>query len=172
MLFDGTINGQPRKLLAQAARNGHFFVLDRTNGKAIVSTELRQDELVARLRREGAADSEPGEDAADRRRAGLAEPGRRHELAVRRASARRPACSTSTPTRAFSVYYIYDPSDNPQGWGGTDRGGYSEAMLQAIDYKTGKIRWSHPWESGGRSGILSTAGNVLFTGGPATRSSR
>ena len=28
--------------------------------------------------------------------------------------------------RAFSVWYIYDPSDNPMGWGGTDRGGYAE----------------------------------------------
>jgi glucose dehydrogenase len=67
--------------------------------------------------------------------------------------------------RAFSVYYLYDQSDYPAGWGGTDRGGYSEGMLQAIDYKTGNIRWSHPWPSGGRSGILTTAGNVLFTAG-------
>ncbi|MDQ2946855.1 MAG: PQQ-binding-like beta-propeller repeat protein, partial [Acidobacteriota bacterium] len=37
VLFDGVINGQKRKLLAQAARNGYFFVLDRTNGKNIVS---------------------------------------------------------------------------------------------------------------------------------------
>ena len=40
VLFDGTIDGQPRKLLAQASRNGHFFVLDRTNGKSIVSSEF------------------------------------------------------------------------------------------------------------------------------------
>ncbi len=40
VLVDGRINGQPRKLLIQAARNGHFFVLDRTNGKAIVSSEF------------------------------------------------------------------------------------------------------------------------------------
>jgi hypothetical protein len=52
-------------------------------------------------------------------------------------------------SRAYSVYYIYDPDDNPQGWGGTDCGGWSEAMLQALDYKTGKIRWSHKWEGGG-----------------------
>ena len=65
----------------------------------------------------------------------------------------------------YSVFYIYDPSDNPQGWGGTDRGGYSEAMLQAIDYKTGKISWSHKWEGGSRAGLLSTAGNLLFSGG-------
>ena len=39
VLFEGEINGQPRKLLAQAARNGHFFVLDRATGKALVSSE-------------------------------------------------------------------------------------------------------------------------------------
>ena len=27
-------------------------------------------------------------------------------------------------------------------------------MLQAIDYKTGKIRWSHAWKSGGPTGVL------------------
>jgi alcohol dehydrogenase (cytochrome c) len=65
-------------------------------------------------------------------------------------------------TRAFSVWYIYDPSDNPMGWGGTDRGGYAEQpQLKAIDYKSGKIRWSVP-RYGGNSGILTTAGNVLF----------
>ena len=48
------------------------------------------------------------------------------------------------------------------GWGGTDRGGYAEQpQLKAIDYKTGKIRWSIP-RYGGNSGLLSTAGNVLF----------
>ena len=70
--------------------------------------------------------------------------------------------------QAYSVYYIYDPSDNPQGWGGTDRGGYAESMLQAIDYKTGKVRWSHKWEGNIRAGVLSTAGNVVFTGGPSS----
>jgi alcohol dehydrogenase (cytochrome c) len=40
-------------------------------------------------------------------------------------------------------------------------------MLQAVDYKTGKICWSHKWEgSGVRSGVLSTAGNLVFTGDP------
>ena len=69
--------------------------------------------------------------------------------------------------RAFSIYYIYDPSENPMGWGGTDRGGWSESMVQAIDYKTGKIRWSHKWEGSARTGVVSTAGNVLFAGGPS-----
>jgi alcohol dehydrogenase (cytochrome c) len=40
-------------------------------------------------------------------------------------------------------------------------------MIQAIDYRTGQIRWTHRWESNVRSGLVSTAGNVLFAGGPS-----
>src|SRR5207244_10975971 len=40
VLIDGVIDGQPRKLIAQASRNGHFFLLDRTNGKHILTTKL------------------------------------------------------------------------------------------------------------------------------------
>jgi alcohol dehydrogenase (cytochrome c) len=36
--------------------------------------------------------------------------------------------------------------------------------VEAIDYKTGKVRWSHQWESGGHSGLMSTAGNLVFAG--------
>ena len=53
------------------------------------------------------------------------------------------------------------------GWGGGERGGWSESMVQAIEYKTGKIRWTHSGKQNVRSGIVSTAGNVLFTGGPS-----
>jgi alcohol dehydrogenase (cytochrome c) len=41
-------------------------------------------------------------------------------------------------------------------------------MLQAIDYKTGKVRWSHKWAGNIRSGVLSTAGNLVFTGGSSS----
>ena len=40
VLFDGEIKGEKRKLLAQASRNGWFFVLDRTNGKSVVTSEF------------------------------------------------------------------------------------------------------------------------------------
>ena len=33
-----------------------------------------------------------------------------------------------------------------------------------IDPKTGKLKWTHKWEDGGRSGLLSTAGKLLFAG--------
>ncbi len=37
VLVDATFNGAPRKLLLQASRNGYFFVLDRTNGKNLLT---------------------------------------------------------------------------------------------------------------------------------------
>ena len=164
VLFDATIAGQPRKLIAQAARNGHFFVLDRTNGKAIVSKEFVKTNWSLGYDAKGQPipnpAKEPQVDGA------LVSPDQSGA-----ANWPPPALSPLTglfyvnARRAFSVYYLYDPDDNPQGWGGTDRGGYSEAMTKAIDYRTGAIKWTHPWEGGSRTGILVTAGNVLFTGG-------
>ena len=37
--MDATWQGQPRKLLVQANRNGFFYVLDRTNGKFLFGTQ-------------------------------------------------------------------------------------------------------------------------------------
>ena len=164
VLLEGTIDGKPRKLVAQASRNGHFFVLDRTDGKSIVSSEFIRTNWSLGYDKRGQPIPNPAKmpqiDGA------LVTPN-----SSGAANWQSPSFSPMTglfyvnATRSFSVYYIYDPSDNPAGWGGSDRGGYSEAMLQAIDYKTGKIRWSHAWKSGGATGVLSTAGNLVFTGG-------
>ena len=37
MLVDADFAGQPRKMLMQTSRNGYFFVLDRTNGKSLLT---------------------------------------------------------------------------------------------------------------------------------------
>jgi alcohol dehydrogenase (cytochrome c) len=167
VLFDGEISGQPRKLLAQAARNGHFFVLDRATGKALISSEYVKTNWSSGYDKNGQPIPNPAKhpqyDGA------LVAPDQS-------GATNWPPPSFSPLTglfyvsaaRAYSVYYLYDPYENPQGWGGTDRGGWSESMIQAVDYKTGKVKWSHKWESNIRSGILTTAGNLLFTGGPST----
>jgi alcohol dehydrogenase (cytochrome c) len=166
VVFDGEIDGKPRKLIAQAARNGHFFVIDRATGKAVISTEYVKTNWSTGYDAKGQPIPNPAKhpqiDGA------LVTPNQGGA-----ANWEPPTFSPQTglfyvgATRAFSIYYLYDPSDNPMGWGGTDRGGYSESMLQAIDYKTGKIRWSHKWEGTLRSGLLSTAGNLVFSGGPS-----
>ena len=166
VLFDGEINGQTRKLLAQASRNGWFFVLDRTTGKNMVSTEFVKTNWTKGVNDKGQPipnpKKEPKLDGA------LVSPNQGGGV-----NWPPPSFNPETglfyvnAARAFSVYYLYDDDDKPEGWGGNDRGGWSEAMLQAIDYKTGKIRWSHKWPGNGggvRSGLLSTAGKLLFAG--------
>ena len=37
VLVDADFHGQPRKMLMQTSRNGYFFVLDRTNGKSLLT---------------------------------------------------------------------------------------------------------------------------------------
>jgi alcohol dehydrogenase (cytochrome c) len=161
VLFDGVVNGQPRKLLAQASRNGKFFVLDRTNGKAIVSSEFIKTNWSL---------------GHDDNGTPIPDPSKRPQIAGALVTPNQggatnwyaPSFSPQTglfyvnANRSWSVWYIYDASDNPMGWGGTDRGGYAEqGQLTAMDYKTGQIKWSIP-RYGGNSGLLSTAGNVLF----------
>src|SRR3984957_8618291 len=167
VLIDGSINGQPRKLLAQASRNGYFFVLDRTNGKNIVTSEFVKTNWAKGVDRKGQPIPDPAKEPQTD--GALVSPNQGGA-----ANWPPPSYSPQTElfyinaTRAYSVYYIYDDDDKPEGWGGNDQGGWAESMVQAIDYKTGKIRWSHKWEgAGGRSGALSTAGNLVFTGDPS-----
>jgi alcohol dehydrogenase (cytochrome c) len=166
VLIDDEVNGRKRRLIAQAARNGHYFLLDRATGEALVSTEYVKTNWARGYDKKGQPIPDPAKmpqiDGA------LVSPNQGGAT-----NWQSPSFSPQTglfyvsAARAFSIYYIYDPSDNPMGWGGTDRGGYAESMIQAIDYKTGKIRWTHPWEGNARSGLLSTAGNLLFAGGPS-----
>jgi alcohol dehydrogenase (cytochrome c) len=167
VLFDGEFDGQPRRLLAQASRNGWFFVLDRTNGKNLITSEFVKTNWAKGVDAKGQPIPNPAKEP--QLDGALVSPNQG-------GAANWPPPSYNPQTglfyvnavRAFSVYYIFDDDDKPEGWGGSDRSGFSEGMLQAIDYKTGKIRWSHKWEGPGtRAGVLSTAGNLVFTGDPS-----
>ncbi len=164
VLFDGEIDGRPRKLLAQASRNGYFFVLDRTNGAHITTSEFVKTNWAKGINPKGQPIPNPAKQPQTD--GALVSPNQGGAT-----NWPPPSFSPATglfyvnASRAFSEYYIFDDSKKPEGWSGNDRGGGGESMLQALDYKTGKIRWSHKWEGPGvRSGILTTAGNLLFTG--------
>jgi alcohol dehydrogenase (cytochrome c) len=166
VLIDGEIDGQQRKLVAQASRNGWFFVLDRKTGKNYVSSQFVKTNWAKGVDSKGQPIPNPAKqpqiDGA------LVSPNQGGAV-----NWPPPSFSPKTglfyvnATRAFSLYYIFDDDDKPEGWGGNDEGGWAESILQALDYKTGQIRWSHKWEGAGiRSGVLSTEGNLVFAGDP------
>jgi acido-empty-quinoprotein group A len=169
VLIDGVIDGQPRKLLAQANRNGYFFLLDRTNGKHILTTQhLDTLNWSTGLNRNGQPIPNPAKEASV--------PGTLVSPDTNGAT-NWPPPSFNPETgllyvgtsQTFSVFYLTDTDPRPQGWGAAERGvGNLGNALKAIDYKTGKVRWSRPLATtvgaggAGAMGLLSTAGRLLF----------
>jgi alcohol dehydrogenase (cytochrome c) len=66
----------------------------------------------------------------------------------------------------FSLFYLaLNEANKPEGHqGGNATSLWSSALLAAIDYQTGKVRWTREEGTGSAySGILTTAGHLLFT---------
>jgi acido-empty-quinoprotein group A len=165
VLFDGVINGEKRKLVAQASRNGYFFVLDRATGKRIVGEPLIDTLNWAK-----------GFDAKDQPISDPAKYPATDGVLVSPSSVgatnwQAPSFSPDTglfyvgTSRSYAMYYLTDTDDHPEGWGGLDSNAGSDGnALLALDYRTGKPAWKHEWPSGsGITNNLSTAGNLLFT---------
>ena len=120
VLFDAPIDGQPRKLIAQAARNGKFFVLDRMTGKTLVSTEFVRTNWSLGYDEEGQPIPNPAKNPTI---AGTL-------VSPDAGGATNWFSPTFSPltglfyvnaSRSFSMFYLYDATDNPQGWGGNQR---------------------------------------------------
>ncbi|HEX4809967.1 MAG TPA: acido-empty-quinoprotein group A [Bryobacteraceae bacterium] len=167
VLFEATVDGHPRKLLAQAARNGYFFVLDRTNGKSLVSKPYVPLNWSKGLDARGEPiPSEKKEPSLDGVLLTIPAGGGTNWLP--------PSFDPETglfyvnATDGYSLAYLTDTDEKPQGYGGSGRNLWSQHVLEALDYRTGNIAWRHAYltASGGSGfpGILTTAGHLLFTG--------
>jgi acido-empty-quinoprotein group A len=162
VLFDADFHGKPRKLLAQASRNGLFFVLDRATGEHLVTHAFINVNWVSGLDKQGHAIPKP--DVAPSPDGVLVEPssdGSTNWLA--------PSFDPLTglfyvsARRNFSIFYL-TATGKAEGWGGRDRGLWGNSTIAALDYRTGRTVWQHEIGEGeGSAGILTTAGNLLFT---------
>ena len=161
VIFDGPFHGKPRKMLAQAGKNGLFFVLDRTDGKALVSEAFVPANWLSGFDERGQPiplrDKEPQPDGV---------------LVTGGVGTNWQAPSYDPDTgliyvnsrEAMGVFYLTMPGKMAEGWAGRDFFLSSKSMLKAIDVQTGKTRWTADTEGrGGQSGILSTAGGLVFT---------
>jgi alcohol dehydrogenase (cytochrome c) len=169
VLVDTTWNGQPRKLLLHANRNGFFYVLDRTNGKLLLAKPFVKKLTWA---------------------SGIDASGRPMLIAGKEPT---PEGNTICPsllggTNWFStsfnpatrLYYVQTLErcgsfvKAPQQWkagtgffGGSfgDAPGDSpQKVLRAINIETGAIAWELPQTGTGNSwgGTLSTSGGLVF----------
>ena len=157
VLVDTRFQGQDRKLMLFANRNGFFYVLDRTNGKVLLAKPFVKKLTWA---------------------SGIGADGRpqlQHE-----GDLTCPDTATNWNATAFSpkarLYYVValekcavnlreeswkkEPSREEPG----------KKYLRALDIDTGKIVWEMPQagpsEGKREAGVLATAGGLLFYGDP------
>lgn len=162
VLFDAEFNGKPRKLLAQASRNGFFFVLDRANGAHLVTAPFVDQTWASGVDAKGRPIAK--REAAPTPDGALVEPGSDGST-----NWMAPSFDPQTglfyvnARRLFSIFF-HTTEGKAEGWAGRDRNLWANSTLRAIDYRTGKVVWNHEIGDGESiAGILTTAGRLLFS---------
>ena len=166
ILIDDTFNGRPRKLLTQASRNGFFFVLDRVTGEHLLTVPF------VHLNWAIGVDAK-GRPIADPAKAPTQDGSLIQIPANGGTNWMTPSFDPQTglfyvdAQQGYSYWYV---ALDEAGQAADHQGGGSVSLLtrselEAIDYQTGKVRWSSSIGSGrGSPGILTTAGHLLITG--------
>ncbi len=148
VLVDTTWRGKPSKLLLHADRNGFFYVLDRTNGHVLLGKPfIRRNDWAEKIGDDGKpVIKDPRGCPAD--------------------AANWDATAWSPTTRLYYVLALEECTGKPTGY--PDQTG--ERFLRALNIETGEIAWEVPQPGPPRaktwSGVLGTAGGLLFYGQP------
>jgi alcohol dehydrogenase (cytochrome c) len=172
VLVDANFQGQPRKLLLHADRNGFFYVFDRTNGKLLLAKQfLRELTWASGIGADGRPILNPNQEpTAAGTRVCPSQDGATNFYS--------PSYIPATGLFYFqtfekcSIYTKRDIGDWVPGQdylGGVQRvapGGKEEHILRAMDINTGTIKWELTETAGanGWGGTISTATGLVFFG--------
>jgi alcohol dehydrogenase (cytochrome c) len=163
VLVDGMFHGKPRKMLLQSSRNGYFFVLDRTDGKSLLTVPFGPVDWSLGVDKQGRPIPNPAkEPTPDGRLIAPDENG----MTNYRAPSFDPKTGLFIVSAhpSYSIYFA-KPADGVYGWAGADYDLWGKGVIEAIDYQTGKIRWTHNLGRGTPgAGIMTTVTGLTFTG--------
>ncbi len=163
VLVDADFHGEARKMLMQTSRNGYFFVLDRTNGKSLLTKPFGPVNWARGVDAQGRPIPNPAKEPAPDGRLIAPDEGGMTNY-------RSPSFDPKTGlfvVDAHPSYGIYfaKPADGTFGWAGADYGVWGKGVLEAIDYQTGELKWTHDLGPGGSgAGVLTTDAGLTFTG--------
>src|SRR6266545_6605651 len=183
MLYEVNINGENRKVVANFSRNGYYYTLDRSNGQFIRADQYQEkitwtkgiDQKTGKP-----VDYDPSKDVQAYAGIGVRR-GKRGEEAcpwwngsptffpptldakrgvayVAGAEGCISATASKTPMDENKDYVGLPPCCNEQGRV------TAHGALWALDLKTGKIVGKQTFRVYNESGLLSTGGDLLFTG--------
>jgi PQQ-dependent dehydrogenase (methanol/ethanol family) len=166
ILVDRAFKGQPRKLLMHADRNGHFYLVDRTNGAFLSGTPFIRQTWNTGFDPKGRPMPKPGSDAS-------AEGSVVSPTIGGATNFQAPSYSPATgwlylaysesAQRYFSETQSFELGRQYPGGRGASTGQRALAGIKAIDPEDGETIWEFPLNQGSlTAGVLATAGGVVF----------
>lgn len=172
ILFDAKVNGQPRKLVALANRNAFYYVLDRVTGKFITGVPFAKQTWAKGLDKNGRPIENPNIQPTPE--GNLVYPSLTGGV-----NWTSPCYSPLTGlfyvnARDAGAWYIQgEPKMAPGnsvgvvgGGGGGGRfmvGDQDVTSIRALDAVTGKRVWNFQMVGDSWTGVLATAGNLVFS---------
>jgi alcohol dehydrogenase (cytochrome c) len=168
VLLDANWEGQPRKLLLHANRNGFLYVLDRTSGNVLSAKPFAHITWAKEIGPDGrpviAPGSEPTPEGARVCPGALGatnwfSPSYNPQTGwLYVASSEECDLFSAAPQKYHEGHdflgSVYVPASGEKAWG----------ALRALDPFTGEKKWEFKYTSPPWGGVLSTAGGVVFAG--------
>jgi alcohol dehydrogenase (cytochrome c) len=167
VLFDATLDGKPRKLVADANRNGFYYVLDRVTGQFLTGVPFVKETWAKGLDSNGRPIMFPDTEPTPKGR--LLYPDGHGGTNLN-------SPSYSPQTKLFYVSAreagAYTLEGRPQvkfpDFGGGGRlnlpGDQSYGAIRALDALTGKMKWEYRFLAPAQVSTLATAGGLVFSG--------
>ena len=168
VLLDANWDGQPRKLLLHANRNGFLYVLDRTTGKVLSATPFAHITWAKEIGPDGrpviAPHSEPTPEGVRVCPGALGatnwfSPSYNPQTGWLYVASSEECDTFSAAPQKYHEGHdflgsVYVPASGEKAWG----------ALRALDPFTGNKKWEFKYTSPPWGGVLSTAGGVVFAG--------
>jgi alcohol dehydrogenase (cytochrome c) len=168
ILAELTVAGKPRKVICWANRNGFYYVLDRATGEFLVGTPFVKQTWAKGLDAHGRPI--PAEGGRPTRKGALVYPGVAGGTNWQSPAFHPGLGSIFIPATEGSSIFTSSPPERRQpdvmfvaSGAATEE---IEPMVKALDAATGEKRWEYHAPRtpgiGGRSGLLATAGDLVF----------
>lgn len=168
VLLDSTVAGRPRKLVALANRNGFYYLLDRATGEFLSGTPYAKQTWAKGLDGRGRPIVIPGLEPSEK--GTLVWPSLQGATNWFSPAYDAKAGLFYVSVREMGSYYHkgeakYAPGAPFMGGGETLRPGEEAyGAVRALDAATGSLRWEFRLMSPSWSGVMATAGGLVFGG--------